>query len=377
MKRIITTVGTSLLTNALGTNTSRNLGFKRTKGLRFNESENRKHQIDEIKRALKKYIERTDASVSAEIDSIIKIANEYKEECDVYLIATDTIQSPICAEYIQKWFEQKNTAFISTIHFRNSAEFIIEDLQVKEKQAFERKGLTNLFDKINAIAGEYWDNIVFNITGGYKSLIPFMSITAQINNVLTYYNFQETKDDHFDLLKIPNIPINVDYALFDKYWEEIEKIATTGEIIDNYQLRQDLESILEIEGDMMILSSLGYVLWGNYKSRYFLFYCPDDVYKSIENTDELKKIIQEDFSRMEMRLSHINPEPNNHKLTYKRARSVQRIYYFYDNEGIPLVYKVFNNHDAHEKYFNSVKFTDTLKMQLLKESKIRKLEIIK
>ena len=89
MKRIITTVGTSLLTNALGP--SDNLDFIRTKGLPFKESKNRAAQIEGIDRVLRKYIKSTDTSASAEIDSIIKIANEYKVECDVYQIDTDTI----------------------------------------------------------------------------------------------------------------------------------------------------------------------------------------------------------------------------------------------------------------------------------------------
>ena len=377
MKRIITTVGTSLLTNALGDSLTNNLDFKRTRGLLFNNSESRAAQIKGIEGILNKYIEDNDTSISAEIDSIIKIANEYKEDCDVYLIATDTIQSPICAEYIQKWFEKNNIEFISTIHFRKTQEFIIENLQVKQKQAFEREGLTNLFNRINTIAGGFWDNIVFNITGGYKALIPYMSLMAQINNVPAYYNFQESKGEKFDLLKIPNIPINVDYDLFDKYWEEIEKIAVTGEIEDNYQLKQDLSSILEFEDDLVMLTGLGFVLWEKYKSKFFLFYCPEDVWKIINSTSEIKKIIQEDFSREEMRKSHVNPEPNNHKLTYKRTRSVQRIYYFYDNNDFPVVYKVFNNHDEHERYFKSVRFTDALKNEILNEVRLRKVEIIK
>jgi len=377
MKRIITTVGTSLLTNALGDNLSINLDYRRTRGLPFNETKNRVAQVEGIERILKKQIEKNDTSISAEIDSIIKIANEYKEDCDVYLIATDTIQSPICAEYIQKWFEKNSREFISTIHFRKTQEFIIEDLQVKQKQAFERKGLTNLFNRINTIAGGFWGNIVFNITGGYKALIPYMSLMAQINNVPAYYNFQESKEENFDLLKIPNIPINVDYALFDKYWEEIEKIATIGEIEDNYQLKQDLSSILEFEDNFVMLTGLGSVLWEKYKSKFFLFYCSDNIWEIIDNTEEIKKIIQEDFSREEMRLSHINPEPNNHKLTYKPIHSVQRIYYFYDTQDIPVVYKVFNNHDEHERYFNSVKFTDDLKKEILNEVRLRKVEIIK
>ncbi|OYT15849.1 MAG: hypothetical protein B7C24_10870 [Bacteroidetes bacterium 4572_77] len=55
MKRIITTVGASILTNALGTNVSSNIDFKRTRGLRFKDGENRESQIEKLKNILTKY----------------------------------------------------------------------------------------------------------------------------------------------------------------------------------------------------------------------------------------------------------------------------------------------------------------------------------
>ncbi|MBN2835287.1 MAG: hypothetical protein JXR48_10000 [Candidatus Delongbacteria bacterium] len=377
MKKIITTVGTSLLTNALGNNLSQNINYQRTKSLRYIDFETRKSQIDSIEKDLNNFIKREEEGLSAEINSLIKIAQEFKEPCDVYLIATDTILSPLCAEYIQKWFEKFQKPFISKIHFRKSKEFIIEDLQIKEKEAFEKKGLTNLFNRINCIAANYWDNIVFNITGGYKALIPYMTIAAQINNLPVFYNFQENNNERFDLLRIPNIPINVDFSLFDKYWSEIDQVTKTGIRIRSHQFEKDLNSILEVEGENMMLSSLGSVLWENYRSKFFLFYCPDDVYLEIEKTPEILKIMQEDFCREELRLNNINPEPNEHKFTYKRPRSVQRIYYFLNDERYPILYKVFNNHDDHERFFKNIQFTQEYKIQVINESKIRKLEIIR
>jgi len=367
MKKIITTVGTSLLTNALGTNISSNIDFKRTRGLRFKESINRVAQIEGIDRVLTKYIKSTDTSASAEIDSIIKIANEYKEDCDVYLIATDTIQSPICATFIQKWFEQNKIEFISTIHFQQSQEYIIDDLQVKQKQAFERNGLTNLFNRINIISSGYWDNIVFNITGGYKALIPYMSLMAQINRVPAYYNFQESKDDNFDLLKIPNIPINVDFGLFEKYWKEIEEIATTGEIDDDYQLKQDLDSILEFEGNMAMLSGLGYVLWEKYKSKFFLFHCPDEIWSEIQEQKDILRIIAGKFADKNHRQS--KTEKKQIHYVFDDGNNNNRIYYF-EKDNVVYIYKTFENEEKAKAFIKSI-IDEKL---LLNESKPRKIK---
>ena len=368
MTKIITTVGTSLLTNALGDKLSANLDYKRTKGLSFKEEYNRRLQIRGLERILKNHIESADNSASAEIDSIIKIANEYRKDCTVYLIATDTIQSPICADYIKKWFELHPQEFISNIHFRKTNDFIINDLQVKEKSAFEKSGLTNLFSRINTIAGWYWDNIVFNITGGYKALIPYMSLIAQINNVPAYYNFQESKDDHFDLLKIPNIPINVDFALFDKYWEEIEKVATTGEVIDNHQLKQDLRSILEIGDGQVMLSSLGYVLWEKYKSRFFLFYCPDEVWNEIQNQKDIFRIICGKFGNK----NHRQSKTERKKLHYvfDDGNNNNRIYYL-EKDNCVYIYKTFENEEKAKAFIE----TPLNVKGIINSSNLRKIEI--
>jgi hypothetical protein len=37
--------------------------------------------------------------------------------------------------------------------------------------------------------GRYWDDVVLNITGGYKAIIPIMSIIGQIRKLPTYYIF--------------------------------------------------------------------------------------------------------------------------------------------------------------------------------------------
>lgn len=370
MKNIITTVGTSLLTNALGDNLSNDLNYKRTRGLPFHENKNRTTQIAGIESVLKNYIKSDDTSISAEIDSIIKIANEYKEECDVYLIATDTIQSPICAEFIQKWFDTNKVEFVSTVHFRLSQEFIIQDLQVKQKQAFERNGLTNLFNRINTIAkGVYWDNIVFNITGGYKALIPYMSLMAQINNVPAYYNFQESKDDNFDLLKIPNIPINVDYTLFDKYWDNIEQIAETGDNPNNYQFEKELVSILEKDGNNMMLTSLGYVLWQKYKEKYFIFYCPDDVWEEMNRQKDIMRIIKTKFHSKDLRES--KTEKKQEHYVFDDGNNNNRIYYFKTGNKI-YIYKTFENEEEAKLFINE-KFDNK---SIIESSKIRRIEII-
>ena len=67
--------------------------------------------------------------------------------------------------------------------------------------------------------------MIFNITGGYKAVIPYMTIMAQINGCDAYYIFEDEKA----LIKIPKAPLHVNF-------EEIER---------NYELLKELENGIE------------------------------------------------------------------------------------------------------------------------------------
>ncbi|MBK8472326.1 MAG: hypothetical protein IPL33_09240 [Sphingobacteriales bacterium] len=74
--------------------------------------------------------------------------------------------------------------------------------------------MVNLVDKIVEIARTDWSNCIFNITGGYKASIPFITILAQIKNSPLYYLFEESEKESYELIKIPQAPISFDFSLF-------------------------------------------------------------------------------------------------------------------------------------------------------------------
>ena len=369
MKKIITTVGTSLITNESNKIDRGNLNKLKNKP--YSEWDNKIRRINQLKNELENLItdneNKNNTNLSAEIASIIKIAEqEPNENFEVYLLATDTILSPLCAEYVKKWFEE-NEKNISVFFDKKN---IIQRLQVKNKLDFEKKGLKNLFTKIQNIANGYWNNVILNITGGYKAIIPYMSIVAQIYELPAYYIFQESKDQKFELLKIPNIPITVNEQLFEKYWFEIENIAETGKRPDNYNLEQELSSILEIERDNAMLTSLGYVLWEKYKERFFLFYCPDDIWREIEKQNDIKRILQTKFWNKEAREN--KTEQKQEHYVFDDGNNNNRIYYFAIDDKI-YIYKTFENEEKAKEFINSKIDKD----EMITNSKVRKIEIKK
>jgi len=108
----------------------------------------------------------------------------------------------------------------------NSLDAVIKGLQVKNRDEFVRTGMVNLLNRIFRISNDFWDNIIINITAGYKATIPYLTVLAQINKCPIYYIFEDTDA----LVKIPNIPLNIDWNIFNKNEDWFFNLESNGVI---------------------------------------------------------------------------------------------------------------------------------------------------
>lgn len=197
-KIVITTVGTSLIDNlkvkvdkSLYTTSDKAANvadvkteFEKTMTLLFNEKSE------------------TDNTICAELQTIAKIRKTYAD-VEMYLICTDTILSPICANFIQQ-------------RLGDSAKepIIIKGLVVDGKEAsktFEEEGFPNLIREIKEIEKQASEDNrpILNISGGYKALIPVLTIMGQLYNMELNYIYEDAED----LLRISKLPVNFDWTL--------------------------------------------------------------------------------------------------------------------------------------------------------------------
>jgi len=215
-KKVIALVGTSIFENYMKENGIDIYDTLKVKS--FREFEGWKEDIDDLQENVSEWAkEKVDAS--AEIKSLLKIKEELKQDkLSVYLLASDTILSPLAAEIIKEWFNEKEGF---EIYFEKKyGKDVIEGLQVKNGKNFEDKGLMNLFERIEEITGGNTKNIIFNITGGYKAVVPFLTFYAQIYEVPAYYIF-ENEDE---LIKLPQLPISLDFNLIEDNFFAFEVI---------------------------------------------------------------------------------------------------------------------------------------------------------
>ena len=377
MKKIITTVGTSLFENYL--RNSKDSEFKdwyetlnEDNKLSANDLDSYEYKniAKNIKEVLKKIFDGSN-NISAEIKSLIKIKQQLKDDLEIYLLYSDTASGRLSAEIIKEFLPKYEEFKNAEIKIKK-----IENLQIWNEDKFE-KGMKFLIDEIYEIAnnGYYWDDIIINITGGFKATIPYLTILAQINNCPLYYIFENTDS----LMEITNIiPIEIKTEIFDNYYETFEKIENEtpniNEIDNDFRTKCDsFIKRVEIDGNEYVeLNLLGQILWKNYKSKFFVFYAPEDIYKEIENQENIKRIIKEKLSIMEMRKS--KTEQKNNHFVYDDGNNQYRIFYFEDNGKI-YIYKTFEDHNEYERYLNKTSFNNNLRNDIISKSKKYKWEV--
>jgi putative CRISPR-associated protein (TIGR02619 family) len=377
MKKIITPVGTSLFENYLESRRA-DTNFK-TVYMSFKNNKERADELDKEKNKRKKIEEvfneeyfKNNINASAEIKSLIKIKEKLKEdELKIYLLYSDTALGRLAAEIIKEFLPLYNEFGKAEIEIKK-----IENLQIWDKDNFE-KGMKSLINEIYEIAnnGYYWNNIIINITGGFKATIPYLTILAQINNCPLYYIFENTDS----LMEITNIiPIEIKTEIFENYYGIFEKIENESPKINEIDndFRDKCASFIkrvEIDNNEYVeLNLLGQILWKNYKSKFFVFYAPEDIYKEIENQENIKRIIKEKFSIMEMRKN--KTEQKNNHFVYDDGNNQYRIFYFENSRKI-YIYKTFEDHNEYEKYLRGTPFNENLKNNITNKSKKYKWEV--
>ncbi len=212
---IITTVGTSLLSNLLKEE------FKDSFKFQLSSSTSKKIQNNSLKRpdtqvssaisevllgnedfpVDRKY--KINLSASAEIKSICKIASG--APATVYLLATDTFMSEYAAEQIAEHLNGKNGLTV----INNGR---INKLKIDAPKEFEQSGFGELIKMLDSIRQEHKDDeIILNISGGYKALIPFLTIYAQLKSLPLKYIYEDSEE----VISIGSANLNFDWAIME------------------------------------------------------------------------------------------------------------------------------------------------------------------
>lgn len=264
MNLIISTVGTSLLTNSANVEERKLL----------NSSSN--HSKEEASEELKQLVQRIKVKISNvingnEIDLLKKASAELNglinfyggiipETRDVHiLIGTDTFLGRTTLTILEEFLRNRNI----TVSY-----FIPEGFSTKERKTFLKgvKDLLRWFDNPEGEFAKYGQKnitVIFNLTGSFKSLQGYLNTMGMFYADKLIYIFETGNE----LIEIPRLPVKIDDSIFRKYPSEFALMAADFLYCKN-QIVDIPETMLEdMDQEKVILSYWGELAWNKVKKE--------------------------------------------------------------------------------------------------------------
>jgi len=269
-KLVISTVGTSVLTNQIDRDIDDNGCYERlqqTANYTDNEIQHYpeiEQIISELKERAKQELSSNDTEkirkASAELNGIYGLYNEQIEQGipDMHLlVTTDTAQGRVAAEVVESFLKSKNLTKIST-HAQSGLSTASSDIFVE--------GMAKLIPSIQETIKGYKNSrytICFNLVGGFKALQGYFNTIGMFYADEIIYVFEGSNQ----LIKIPKLPIKVDVSELEPYKVQLA-MMDVGEISTSWEEAQKVpkEWVLVV-GQEMILSAWGQLLWDQCKEE--------------------------------------------------------------------------------------------------------------
>ena len=269
MRFVLSTVGTSILTNLIDRgNSTEGTWFGKLRDSANCKQDRLKPETALVintlaERALEKLMENdvnTNRQISAELNGIYGIYGgglPDNSDDQHYLICTDTFQGQTTGNLIAKFLrDQGFTVVVETP----------EGLSTQDTESFTKgtKELITWLDNAIPRPDSGWD-VIFNLVGGFKSLQGYMQTFGTFYADEIVYIFEGSSD----LIKIPRLPIQIDTTVVQEHRTKFAMMAA-DEMYPIEKLEGIPETLLEPVTDngntMAGLSAWGELIWNRTKS---------------------------------------------------------------------------------------------------------------
>lgn len=313
MRVILTTVGTSLMTNC---RKAREMSHEQTPS------------VEE----LVQYLQDTSAEkASAETNSLWRLLQEGDT---IVLLRSETPEGRDCTNALCQFYQRQG--------YRCTVEEV-PDLRYDE-QRFKVRGLRTLVSTMARIVRQHQregHTVLINATGGFKAEIAYAVLIGQLFKVPVYYIHEAFRD----IIELPPIPVQWDYSVlvnYEEFFEWLEQdLRTETEAHSRLQgLPDEVRMLLAEEEGYVMLSPAGEAFLEAY--RYEREQPSQPVYwsrRARQYFESLSGDRQRTFERLVQRLARVNLRSNNIEpmrdsdcLVYPRGDRAERIV-FYEHDG--------------------------------------------
>ena len=264
MRFVVSTIGTSILTNQIDRTNTSEAGWGTLLRDSANDKEvNLKPIVKEVietlrDRALGELLKNntvTNRRISAELNGIYGIyrGSLPKNSPDLhYLICTDTAQGQKTGELIRDFLEMHDLKV--TIHTP-------PELSTKDTAAFSTggKNLIRWLEDNLPWRRDSGYRVIFNLVGGFKSLQGYMNTFGAFYADEIIYIFEAPTSD---LITIPRLPIQIDTSVIQAYQLKFALMAA-GKLYTRQELRDIPETLLDFLDEHDPDTDTGLSTWGS------------------------------------------------------------------------------------------------------------------
>lgn len=349
---VLTSVGTSIITNI-----NRDLIKEISQYSWESNGKDIKKLEDELKSKLNQNnfnSEEFKTKISAEINSLNKM--KLQKDDLIVLISTDTADGRISAELLKIIIS--NSLSISEDNIKIER---VKKLNVLNSKEFREEGIKNLIELVNSYIEDkkYSYDIVINQTGGFKGVVPFLTMMAQIMGKKSVYIFERSNE----LIYLPPLPITLNYQFYERAKKAIDLIDEKSAI--SYEeyfsnilgYKSDEKEIFlslteEIDG-LLTLSPLVYIFKVLDTDDFNVLVAPDvnKFYSKLNSGALSKSRLKDMICRVNNRLwrnNHYHSFTGTDLEVFKLNSTAERIAGFSKDDKF-YVTNIYADHDEYEK----------------------------
>lgn len=201
-------------------------------------------------------------AASAELNSLHRLG--LAEGNEVVLLASDTADGRACAEALRTTIQRVWPGVRATVER-------VVGLQVRDAERLRQVGLARLVQIVLRFAEDpqrrYAGGLVLNPTGGFKGVVPFLTVVGMLYQIPTVYVFEFSEA----LIRLPALPVGFDLQLFLRARPAVSALRAAGGVMPvakffatirefSEEERPQFQSLLEVDGPDATLSPLAEVL---------------------------------------------------------------------------------------------------------------------
>lgn len=293
--------------------------------------------------------------ISAEINSLERL--DLTRSSKVILLATDNAASKACANELKKFIAQHFSLIDKNIDIKR-----IKGLQVHDVKALKEQGFRELVTTVLAYLTDddlnYQYEVVLNPTGGYKGVMPFLTVLGMLYGKRSVYIFEHAEQ----LISLPPLPFTFDIDIYNRVVPALKRIDEQTAIseqeyyaciIDYTEQEKPLfTSFIEPIGDNMVtISSLAEVLL-SIENRNAVPIVSQNVLEELQDDITqpalaLKRLIKNSVNPL-WRKQHSEKWYETDLIVIKQNATAERLAGFIKDDAFYVAY-AFRTHESYER----------------------------